>query len=145
MQRLELFLAVVLMTALLPQPAPAATGSLFLQQVCSDISTIPGLYGFETDFVGVKDCQKLCKQAVTVCERAVKDAASCQLAFSSDWVASDTAVTCAGLTGADLSDCKASWSDDKKAWQAGIKQQRQFGIVGCLQHLNICQLRCTGQ
>jgi hypothetical protein len=128
-----------------PQAAGAASGSLFFDQICANMTDIPNMYGFETSFVGAPNCQKLCSQAVTTCERNVKDAASCQLAFSSDWVSFDMAVTCAGLTGGNLSDCKASWADDKKNWQAEIKQSRGIGLVFCLQHLQLCQTRCTGQ
>lgn len=129
-----------------PHAASAASGSLFFDQICADMTNIPGLYGFETSFVGAPNCAKLCSQAVTTCEKNVKDAASCQLAFSSDWVSFDMAVTCAPpLTGGALSDCKASWADDKKAWQAQIKQSRGIGIVLCRQHLAVCQARCTGQ
>jgi hypothetical protein len=135
----------VLLLAPWPQAAEAASGSLFLKQICAEMTDIPGLYGFETNFVGAPNCQKLCAQAVVTCERAVKDATSCQLAFSSDWVTFDTAVTCAGLTGGDLRDCKASWANDKKDWQALIKQERSIALAGCLQHLQLCQLRCTGQ
>src|SRR5262249_45034794 len=110
-----------LAAAFWPQAAGAASGSLFFDQICAEMTDIPALYGFQTSFVGAPTCLKLCSQAVTTCERNVKDAASCQLAFSSDWVTFDMAVTCAGLTGGDLSACKASWADDKKAWQAEIK------------------------
>jgi hypothetical protein len=142
---LRVWCLAALASALWPHVAVAASGSLFLKQVCADPASIPGLYGFETSFVGAPNCQKLCAQAVATCERNVKDATSCQLAFSSDWVTFDTAVTCAGLTGGDLRDCKASWADDKKAWQTLIKNTRSFALVQCLSHQQICQLRCTGQ
>ncbi|HTO08883.1 MAG TPA: hypothetical protein VMR86_17675 [Myxococcota bacterium] len=142
---LRLGALALLAAALVPLPAFAASGSLFLKQICGEMTDIAAMYGFETNFVGVPNCVKLCKQALSVCEKNVKDAASCQLAFSSDWVTFDTAVACAGLTGGDLRDCKASWNADKKDWQASIKQNRGFGIIGCENHDSICEKRCTGE
>jgi hypothetical protein len=123
----------------------AATGTLFIDQPCGDMTAIPGQYGFETSFVGVTNCSKLCTQAVVVCQRAIRDAESCQLAFASDWVSFDSQVDCADLTGGDLRDCKNSWSQDKKTWQASIKQGALRGLSSCGQHLSICQFRCSGQ
>jgi hypothetical protein len=139
------------LAALCPTPAGAATNSVFLKSLCADMTTIPPMYQFQTDFVGVPNCQKLCSQAVAACQRAVKDAANCELAFASDWVTFDSAVTCtddtgAPLKGADLSACKASWADDKKAWQALVKVFRGIEIQQCAgTTLSTCQLRCTGQ
>ncbi|HTO52635.1 MAG TPA: hypothetical protein VMR50_04540 [Myxococcota bacterium] len=143
--RLRIAVLVGLALALFAAAASrAATGTLFIQQPCGDMTTIPGQYGFENSFVGVTNCTSLCKQAVVVCQRAIKDAESCQLAFASDWVAFDSQVECADLTGNDLRDCKNSWSQDKKTWQATIKGGALQAVAQCAQHLSFCTFRCSG-
>ena len=135
----------ILAALLWPGIARSASGTLYFKQICAEMSDIPPLYGFETSFVGSPNCLNLCKQATVTCERNVKDAASCQIAFSNDWISFDSAVDCADSTGRDLSDCKKSWATDKKNWQAQIKQARGFALFACTQHQQVCQLRCTGQ
>jgi hypothetical protein len=127
-----------------PLSGLAATGTLFIQQPCGDMTTIAGQFTFETSFVGVTNCTTLCKNAVNVCQKAVRDAESCQLQFASDWIAFDSQVDCAGLTGGDLRDCKASWADDKKTWQISIKNGRASAAAACAQHLQVCNFRCSG-
>jgi hypothetical protein len=130
---------------LLAPGARAATNSYFAHDVCGDMTAIKNQYGFEKSFVGNPSCSKLCSQAVSACQKAVRDAESCQLAFSSDWIAFDSKVDCDGLTGGDLRDCKAGWAADKKAWQSSIKQDRALNVFFCGNRITACQKACTGQ
>jgi hypothetical protein len=125
--------------------ARAATNSFFAHDVCADMTEIRNQYGFENDFVGEPDCSKMCSQAVAACQKSVRDAESCQLAFSSDWIAFDSKVDCDGLTGGDLRDCKNGWAADKKTWQTSIKQDRALNVFFCGNKITACQKACTGQ
>jgi len=136
---------LALASALLPAAGSrAGIGSLYTQMVCREMTDIPGEFDFETSFLGLKDCQKLCLDAALVCVRDVNDAASCQLAFASDWIASDSRLDCDGLSGSLLADCRAGWASDKQTWQSIIKSRRNSGRAGCGSLFANCNSHCSG-
>ncbi len=143
--RRVLVLALVCASVLVPRDgAHAGMGSLYTDLVCPVIGDLPGEFDFATRFVGLVNCDRLCLDAGFVCRRAVDDAASCQLAFVNDWIASDSRIDCNGLTGSLLGDCKAGWAVDKKFWQASVKQSRFVGRFGCANLIGKCATSCSG-
>jgi hypothetical protein len=126
-------------------PAVLGIGTLYTDLVCRDPASIPGEFDFETSFLGLASCEKLCLDAGNVCLRDVADAVTCQNAFASDWIASDSRVNCDGLSGSLLRDCKASWALDKAAWLQQIKGSRFNAIFGCVSAESKCAKTCTGQ
>ncbi len=135
--------------ALFPATASrAGLGSVFTGSTCPSLVDVSTAYDFVGSFVGLAKCESLCRKAAASCKRAMKAAASCQLAFASDWVAFDSAVECAGLEAPDRKDCKASASADLKIWRTQIKDSRDgFGIPRCDLFLNAsdgCLALCSG-
>ena len=130
--------------ALFPATASrAGLGSFFSGSTCPTLPEVAAAYEFRGSFVGLPKCESLCRKAAASCKRAMKAAASCQLAFASDWVAFDSAVECAGLEAPDRKDCKASASADLKLWRTQIKDSRDgFGIPRCDLFLNASDVGC---
>lgn len=140
-----LVLSLACAGALVPQGgARAGFGSLYTDLVCREITEIPGEFDFATSFVGLAKCERLCLDAAAVCKRAVRDAATCQLAFANDFVAFDSRLECAGLTGPLLRDCKAGWAFDKQVWRQFIRDQRSGALGLCLTEGLICANACSG-
>lgn len=145
-------LALVAAAVLLPtNRTRAGLGTMFIDNPCPSISAASGAYAFQASFVGLPNCESLCKKATASCKKAVNAAASCQLAFASDWTAFDSAVDCDGLEGADKKACKAGWSADLKAWRASIKHDRDAALTGLLRCDNLlqnandgCLRQCSG-
>jgi hypothetical protein len=123
--------------------AHAAFGTAYKELVCRDLGDVATTFNFTASFVGVPNCTSLCIAAFRVCLRDVKDASSCQTAFATDWIALDSAVDCAGLTGSDLSDCKAGWALDLSTWKLEIKSALNSAESLCTQNLNQCG-QCAG-
>ncbi|HXX48433.1 MAG TPA: hypothetical protein VEN47_09410 [Myxococcota bacterium] len=149
MRRTELavcaiFLLVALGLAALTRPAGATLGTTYDDLVCQDPNDVGNQFVFAHNLIGVPGCTKLCFQAVAICQRNVRDAAACQLAFAADWISLDSQVDCAGLTGAELSDCKAGWAADLKTWKLSILSERTTAINLCGQNNATC-LQCVGQ
>jgi hypothetical protein len=143
--RRVLLLALAGASLLVPvRAARAQLGTLYTDLVCRDPGEIPGEFHFATSFVGLVNCSRLCLDATLVCKRGVDEAAACQLAFANDWVASDSAVSCNGLTGPDLRDCRAGWASDKKVWRDSIKRSQIIARIGCANLLSTCLANCTG-
>jgi hypothetical protein len=136
--------------ALFPSTASrAGLGTMFTQDPCPGLADVAAAYDFRESFVGLPQCESLCRQATASCKQAMKAASTCELAFASDWTAFDSAVDCDGLTGADKKDCRASWSSDLKLWRDQIKRNRdQGGLPTCDNFLNNvntgCLRRCSG-
>lgn len=137
-------------SALLPSTASrAGLGTMFTQDPCPAVREVTAAYDFNLSFVGLPNCEQLCKKAAASCVSAIKSAAACDLAFAADWTAFDSAVDCDGLTGGDKKDCKAGWAADLKLWRAQIKAVRdQAGLPTCDSFLNDpgtgCLRRCSG-
>ena len=132
--------------------ARAGMGALWDDVVCKDPSTIANGFDFETSFVGLPDCAKLCRDAANACRRHVDDATKCQSDFAKDFISFDTSVDCAGLTGSRLRDCKDGWSLDLQIWRADIQRNQLIGrirceqlVVGTGQNEPGCLRRCSGQ
>ncbi|HTO70529.1 MAG TPA: hypothetical protein VMR31_11765 [Myxococcota bacterium] len=148
MRVLERAAAAALCAALaFAAPAGATLGTAYSDLVCRDPVDVANTFDFATSFIGITNCQKVCIQAFDICVRDVKAAASCQVAQASDWIASDSAVDCAGLKGADLSTCKQGWNLDLAAWKSSIMNTgngtRIQGLAICQQKGNQCVL-CSG-
>ena len=143
--RRALVLALACASALVPlRVARAGLGSLYTDLVCREIADVPKAFDFATSFVGLVNCERLCLDAFLVCKRDVDEAASCQVAFASDWIAFDSRLDCNGLSGSLLSDCKAGWAADKKYWQATIKGTQLSGRFSCGTKLSSCTANCSG-
>ncbi|MFI5316800.1 MAG: hypothetical protein ACHQ6T_13960, partial [Myxococcota bacterium] len=137
--------ALALASALVPSPAArAGMGSLFDTLVCRDPTNVAPQFAFDSSFIGLAACQKLCLDATTTCVRDVKDAESCELAFASDWIAFDSKLDCAGLTGSELGDCRGGWALDKQTWQTQIKNVSRGARAGCVGHFSSCIRNCSG-
>jgi hypothetical protein len=141
--RLRDSLVAIALALAFASPAHAVLGTAYNELVCRDPQEVAQTFKFTTTFVGVSNCSKLCVQAFKVCERDVLDAASCQLAFANDFIAFDSAVDCAGLRGAALSDCKAGWAADRNTWRNSILAVRGNALSFCQQLGSIC-LGCEG-
>jgi len=140
--------AALLATLAFAAPAQATLGTAYKDLVCRDPSDVANTFDFSTAFVGVSDCLRLCLNAFRACERDVRDAAACQLAFASDWISFDSQVDCAGLSGADLANCKAGWALDLATWRATITQRgsgtRDAALAICNAKGGQC-VTCQGQ
>ena len=123
--RLTAALAFLVAGALFPATASrAGLGTFFTGDTCPTRDEVAAAYDFRASFVGLAKCESLCRKAAAACNRAMKSAFSCQLAFASDFVAFDSAVECGALEPADRKDCKASASADLKVWRSQIKGER---------------------
>jgi hypothetical protein len=147
MRRTDLALAAALALSSALFPAASArpgVGALYNENVCRSLSDVPAAFDFETSFVGLASCAKLCNDAFHVCLRDVKDASSCQTALASDWIAFDSRLDCDGYTGALLRDCKAGWALDKTRWQQQIRGQTISANVTCFTSFQRCTNACSG-
>lgn len=138
-------LALACASLLAPGAARAGMGALWNDLVCKDPAAIPSDFHFETTFVGLPECSKLCLDARIVCRRNVDDATSCNVSFANDWISFDQTVDCAGLAGSRLRDCKAGWALDLQSWRQAIKSSQFFGRNSCDNKTGTCLTRCTGQ
>jgi len=143
------FTAIVLLVGLVfafaaIRPAEATLGTAYDGLVCQDPNDVANQFLFKDSFTAVANCGRLCFAALAVCQRNVKDAAACQLAQAADWISLDSQVDCAGLSGAELSDCKAGWATDLARWKKAILSERATAVNLCGSNNNTC-LSCVGQ